>query len=276
MISVWEWIEEQNYPTPIAARGGIIGNFLMDIQNWDKSSKSASADRYEDFKEIVNHAKKLSRLLQKYQGEKRQAFNYYSALIPREYDLELKRFLHPDLKARIETRSEILRSIWHQLLPPIEEIISGIARSLDEDDSKLTRDFPRKMAAPILPVMVSELLSAIEIRNAKSGDKPQVARWKRFKPAGARPMRPVPWGVFTVSLSRSCKKGNSLSLLGFGTFEVRSCAARIGRNPKTGEELKIAAAKVPDSSQAPRLKQLSMVDKMDRFSSSPVPAPGYY
>ncbi len=34
-------------------------------------------------------------------------------------------------------------------------------------------------------------------------------------------------------------------LVGFGTFEVRKRAARTGRNPKTGEELKIKAAKVP-------------------------------
>jgi DNA-binding protein HU-beta len=36
-----------------------------------------------------------------------------------------------------------------------------------------------------------------------------------------------------------------VSLPGFGTFEVRERAARTGRNPKTGEKLKIAAAKVP-------------------------------
>jgi len=41
------------------------------------------------------------------------------------------------------------------------------------------------------------------------------------------------------------KKGDSLTLVGFGTFEVRKRAARTGRNPKTGEALKIKAAKVP-------------------------------
>jgi len=46
-------------------------------------------------------------------------------------------------------------------------------------------------------------------------------------------------------ISGTLKKGDSLSLVGFGTFEVRKRAARIGRNPKTGEELKIKAAKVP-------------------------------
>ncbi len=46
-------------------------------------------------------------------------------------------------------------------------------------------------------------------------------------------------------ISDTLKKGGSLSLVGFGTFEVRKRAARTGRNPKTGEELKIKAAKVP-------------------------------
>lgn len=46
-------------------------------------------------------------------------------------------------------------------------------------------------------------------------------------------------------ISSTLKKGDNIALVGFGTFEVRKRAARIGRNPKTGEELKIKAAKVP-------------------------------
>jgi DNA-binding protein HU-beta len=45
-------------------------------------------------------------------------------------------------------------------------------------------------------------------------------------------------------ISDMLKKGDSLTLPGFGTFEVRDRSARTGRNPKTGEELKIAASKV--------------------------------
>jgi DNA-binding protein HU-beta len=41
------------------------------------------------------------------------------------------------------------------------------------------------------------------------------------------------------------KKGNSVSLVGFGTFAVTKRAARLGRNPRTGAALKIKAAKVP-------------------------------
>ena len=40
-------------------------------------------------------------------------------------------------------------------------------------------------------------------------------------------------------------KGDKVQLVGFGTFEIRERAARKGRNPQTGEEINIAAAKVP-------------------------------
>ena len=40
-------------------------------------------------------------------------------------------------------------------------------------------------------------------------------------------------------------KGDKVQLVGFGSFEVRSRAARVGRNPKTKETIKIAASKVP-------------------------------
>ena len=52
-------------------------------------------------------------------------------------------------------------------------------------------------------------------------------------------------GALLEIISDTLKKGDSLSLVGFGTFEVRKRAARTGRNPKTGEELKIKASKVP-------------------------------
>ena len=40
-------------------------------------------------------------------------------------------------------------------------------------------------------------------------------------------------------------KGDNVSLIGFGTFGVKERAAREGRNPRTGEVMKIAASKVP-------------------------------
>jgi DNA-binding protein HU-beta len=46
-------------------------------------------------------------------------------------------------------------------------------------------------------------------------------------------------------ITSTLKKGDNVALVGFGTFEVRKRAARLGRNPKTGAELKIKASKVP-------------------------------
>jgi DNA-binding protein HU-beta len=51
--------------------------------------------------------------------------------------------------------------------------------------------------------------------------------------------------AFIEIISGALKKGDSVSLVGFGSFEVRKRAARVGRNPKTGAELKIKASKVP-------------------------------
>ncbi|HWO97062.1 MAG TPA: HU family DNA-binding protein, partial [Bacillus sp. (in: firmicutes)] len=44
-------------------------------------------------------------------------------------------------------------------------------------------------------------------------------------------------------------------LIGFGTFEVRERAARTGRNPQTGEEMQIAASKVPAFKPGKELKE---------------------
>ena len=49
----------------------------------------------------------------------------------------------------------------------------------------------------------------------------------------------------TDALACALAKGDKVQLVGFGTFEVRTRAARTGRNPQTGKEIKIAAAKVP-------------------------------
>ena len=47
------------------------------------------------------------------------------------------------------------------------------------------------------------------------------------------------------SITKALKKGDSVTLVGFGTFVVRKRAARMGRNPRTGESIKIKASKVP-------------------------------
>jgi len=47
------------------------------------------------------------------------------------------------------------------------------------------------------------------------------------------------------TITESLRSGDSVTLVGFGTFEVRARAARTGRNPQTGEEIQIKASKAP-------------------------------
>jgi DNA-binding protein HU-beta len=51
--------------------------------------------------------------------------------------------------------------------------------------------------------------------------------------------------AFTSSVSGALSKGDSVSLIGFGTFSVSNRAARTGRNPQTGETIQIKARKAP-------------------------------
>jgi len=51
--------------------------------------------------------------------------------------------------------------------------------------------------------------------------------------------------AMVVAIKSNLKKGNMVTLVGFGTFYVGKRAARIGRNPRTGAEIKIRAARVP-------------------------------
>jgi DNA-binding protein HU-beta len=62
--------------------------------------------------------------------------------------------------------------------------------------------------------------------------------------------------AFINSVSKELKKGGSVQLVGFGTFEVGKRAARTGRNPKTGEALKIKASKSPKFKAGKALKDL--------------------
>ena len=48
-----------------------------------------------------------------------------------------------------------------------------------------------------------------------------------------------------TAITKSLKKGDPVTLIGFGTFKVAKRKARIGRNPQTGRAIKIKAKKVP-------------------------------
>ncbi len=51
--------------------------------------------------------------------------------------------------------------------------------------------------------------------------------------------------AFTTAITKSLKKGKKVTLVGFGSFSVTKRKARKGRNPRTGETIKIAASKTP-------------------------------
>ncbi len=60
--------------------------------------------------------------------------------------------------------------------------------------------------------------------------------------------------AFTEVVAKELKKGEKIQLVGFGTFEVSERAAREGRNPQTGETMKIAASKSPKFKPGKALK----------------------
>jgi len=58
-----------------------------------------------------------------------------------------------------------------------------------------------------------------------------------------------------AAITDSMAKGEAVTLIGFGTFEVRDRAARTGRNPRTGEEIQIKASKNPAFKAGKALKE---------------------
>lgn len=60
--------------------------------------------------------------------------------------------------------------------------------------------------------------------------------------------------AFIEAVSEALKEGDSVALVGFGTFAVRERAARSGRNPQTGEAIQISAAKIPSFKAGKALK----------------------
>lgn len=58
------------------------------------------------------------------------------------------------------------------------------------------------------------------------------------------------------TIEKSVSKGKRVTLVGFGTFEARKRAARTGRNPQTGQEIKIAAKTVPAFSAGKKFKEI--------------------
>ena len=62
--------------------------------------------------------------------------------------------------------------------------------------------------------------------------------------------------ALTDAVGKALKKGDKVQLVGFGTFETVKRAARTGRNPQTGKEIKIAASKAPKFKAGKALKDI--------------------
>ncbi|MCZ3076848.1 HU family DNA-binding protein [Acinetobacter baumannii] len=66
------------------------------------------------------------------------------------------------------------------------------------------------------------------------------------------------------AITAALAEGGSVSLVGFGTFSVKERAARTGRNPKTGEQIQIAASKVPSFKAGKALREaVNNIDEDD-------------
>jgi len=60
--------------------------------------------------------------------------------------------------------------------------------------------------------------------------------------------------ALTAAIAEALKAGEKVQIVGFGTFEVKERAARVGRNPQTGKEITIAASKRPAFAAGKALK----------------------
>lgn len=60
--------------------------------------------------------------------------------------------------------------------------------------------------------------------------------------------------AFIGGVTKTLVQGDQLALIGFGTFSIKNRAARVGRNPQTGEEIQIKAAKIPTFKPGKALK----------------------
>ncbi len=74
------------------------------------------------------------------------------------------------------------------------------------------------------------------------------------KVAGTKKEAEAALNTILETITKALKKGDKVTLIGFGTFSVTKRAARKGRNPQTGKEMKIAAKKVPKFTPGKGLK----------------------
>ncbi|HAS81023.1 MAG: Histone-like protein DNA-binding protein [Candidatus Nomurabacteria bacterium GW2011_GWE1_32_28] len=85
-------------------------------------------------------------------------------------------------------------------------------------------------------------------------NKQALAEWVHVKLGGTKVQaEEIVDGLFGAIID-TMKNGGEVSIAGFGIFSVKGRAARMARNPKTGEQVKVAAKKVPKFRAAKALK----------------------
>lgn len=86
-------------------------------------------------------------------------------------------------------------------------------------------------------------------------DKPQVIQQVAERTGLSRAQASKAVDAMLDTISESLAKGEQVRFIGFGSFQVRSRAAREGRNPRTGDKLQIPSQKVPAFSAGAKLSQ---------------------
>lgn len=105
---------------------------------------------------------------------------------------------------------------------------------------KLFNMCPHK--ASVLPAKVKRSFIHLELTTMNKGQLVEVIA-KECDLSKAKAEQAV--NCFMATVKKALKKGDSVQLIGFGTFSVKKRAARKGRNPATGETIKIKAARLP-------------------------------
>ena len=151
--------------------------------------------------------------------------------------------------------------------PVVAETLREASGALGEDLGKLIKEGPKEALALTTntqPVMLVAAIAAYRVWMSEVGVAPQMVAGHSLgeysalvasgvlsltKSGAAMSARALPSELaidaMVVAIKSNLKKGNMVTLVGFGTFYVGKRAARSGRNPRTGAAIKIKAAKVP-------------------------------
>ena len=97
-------------------------------------------------------------------------------------------------------------------------------------------------------------VESIKKQTLKTMNKQALAEMVQGKLGGTKVQAEEIVDSMFEAITSTMKKGGEVSIAGFGIFSVKGRAARMARNPKTGEQVKVAAKKVPKFRPAKALK----------------------